>query len=241
MEHLFDMHCHILPGIDDGAKDEYDMMKMVRIAYNEGIRTIVATPHFHPYRGSADSEAVMRIFGKTYSLIRHYFPDMDVYEGCEIYYQSDIVNKIKNGELLTMAGSNYVLIEFSTDAECTYIRDALSEILFAGFRPVIAHIERYDNLMNNFDLVNELVESGIYIQVNSASIIGNAGMKTKKDIRKLFQNDLVHFVGTDAHNEKSRAPLIKKSVRYVEKKFGEDVAERVFHINPALLIKNKII
>ena len=95
--------------------------------------------------------------------------------------------------------------------------------------------------MNNFVLVNELVESGFYIQVNSASIIGNAGMKTKKDIRKLFQNDLVHFVGTDAHNEKSRAPLIKKSVRYVEKKFGEDVAERVFHINPALLIKNKII
>lgn len=241
MEQLYDMHCHILPGIDDGASDEYEMIKMVRIAYNEGIRTIFTTPHYHPYRGSADAESVMRIFGRTYSLIRHYFPDMDVYEGCEIYYSSDIVNKLKNGELLTLAGGKYALIEFSTDAECTYIRDAMSDIIFAGFRPVIAHIERYDNLMDNFKLIEELVESGVYVQVNAGSIIGNSGTKAKKDTRKLFQGDLVHFVGTDAHDEKVRAPYIKKSVRYVEKKFGEDVAERIFHVNPAMVVKNKII
>lgn len=241
MEPFYDMHCHILPGIDDGASNEYDMMKLVRIAYNEGIRTIMTTPHYHPYRGSADVDTVMRVFGKSYSLIRHYFPDMEVYEGCEIYFQRDIVEKLKNGELLTLANSKYVLVEFSTDTECSYIRDAISEILFAGYFPVIAHIERYDNLMDDFELVEELVESGAYVQVNAGSIIGKSGTKAKKDIRKMMQKNLVHFVGTDAHDIKSRPPLMKKSVRYVEKKFGEDVAERIFKINPEMLIKNKII
>lgn len=241
MEQLYDMHCHLLPGIDDGAKDDYEMMKMVRVAYNEGIRTILMTPHYHPYRGSADAERVMRIFGKTSSLIKHYYPDMEIYTGCEIYYQHDIIDMLKNGELLTLANSDYVLIEFSTDAECSYIRDSLNEVMFAGFKPVIAHIERYDNLMDNRELVEDLVESGIYIQVNAGSVIGKSGSKTKKDIRWLLQNDFVHFVGTDAHDEKIRAPHIKKCERLIEKKYGKDVAERIFHINPQRLIKNNII
>ena len=241
MEQLYDMHCHILPGVDDGAPDEYTMMKMVRIAYNEGIRTILITPHYHPYRGSADAETVMQVFGKSYSLIKHYYPDMEVYEGCEIYFQRDIISKLKNGELLTLAGSKYALIEFSTDVECSYVRDALSEVLFAGFIPVIAHIERYDDLMDDIDMVEELVESGVYVQVNAGSVVGNSGMKTKKDIKKLLQRDLVHFVGTDAHDIKVRAPLIRKTARFIEKKFGQDTAERIFHYNPAMLIKNKII
>lgn len=88
-------------------------------------------------------------------------------------------------------------------------------------------------------MVEELVESGVYVQVNAGSVVGNSGMKTKKDIKKLLQRDLVHFVGTDAHDIKVRAPLIRKTARFIEKKFGQDTAERIFHYNPAMLIKNK--
>lgn len=241
MEQLYDMHCHILAGLDDGAKDEYEMMKMVRIAYNEGIRTIFATPHYHPYRGSADAEAVMQVFSKLYSLVKHYFPDMDIYEGCEIYYQNGIVEKVKNGELLTLANSKYVLIEFSTDSECKMISDALNEFLFAGYYPVIAHVERYDKLCENLEFIEELVEAGVYIQINAGSVIGDSGTKAKKDVKKLLQKGLVHFVGTDAHDEKVRAPKIKKSFKFIQKKIGEDIAEQIFYVNPAMVIENKII
>lgn len=241
MSYLYDMHCHILPGIDDGAKDEYEMMKMVRVAYNEGIRTIVTTPHYHPVRGSADAETVMRIFAKMYSLIRHYYPDMDVYEGCEIYYQGGIVEKLKSGELLTLAGSNYALVEFSTDTEIKTICDAVNEFMFAGFYPVIAHVERYDKLIKDIDMIEQLVESGVYIQVNAGSVIGEYTSAAKKDIKKLLQRNLVHFVGTDAHNEKVRPPKISKCYRYINKKFGEETADKIFHENPRMVIQNKII
>jgi len=230
-----------LPGIDDGAKDEYEMMKMVRVAYKEGIRTIVTTPHYHPIRGSADAEAVMRIFSKMYSLIKHYFPDMDIYEGCEIYYQTGIVEKVKSGELLTLAGSNYALVEFSTDTDLRTICDAMNEFIFAGLFPIIAHIERYGNLIKDIDKIEELVDSGVYVQVNAGSVIGDCGGDAKKDIKRLLQRNLVHFVGTDAHDEKIRSPKISKCYRYVNKKFGEETAEQIFHKNPSMVIKNKII
>lgn len=241
MEGLYDVHCHMLPGVDDGADDEYEMMKMVRIAYAEGIRTIMMTPHYHPYRGSADADRIRRVFGKARSLIRQYFPDMEVYEGCEIYYQSDVVSMLKNQELLTLAGSSYVLIEFSVDAECSYVREAMNEILFAGYFPVIAHIERYDNVIDDMDFVRELVESGVYVQINAGAVLGKSGSKTKKDVKKLLTEGLVHFVGTDAHDEKVRAPLMKKCARHVERKYGKDEAERIFHDDPAAVINNKII
>lgn len=241
MSNLYDMHCHILPGIDDGAKDEYEMMKMVRVAYKEGIRTIVTTPHYHPIRGSADAESVMQIFSKMYSLVKRYFPDVDIYEGCEVYYQNGIVEKVKSGELLTLASSNYVLVEFSTDTEIKTICDALNEFIFAGFYPIIAHVERYVNLIKDIDKIEELVESGAYIQVNASSVIGDYTVSAKKDIKKLLQRNLVHFVGTDAHDERVRSPKISKCYRYVTKKFGDEVAEQIFHINPAMVIQNKII
>lgn len=241
MTNLYDLHCHILPGLDDGAKDEYEMIKMVQIAYKEGIRTMIATPHYHPYRGCADAETIARDFGKAYRLVKRFCPEMDIYEGNEIYYQSDVVKKLKEGEILTLANSQYALFEFSTDAEFRFIKDAIEEVLFAGYMPVIAHVERYVKLMNDLELVNELIETGAYIQINAASCIGNSGSQSKKDIRKLLKQDLVHFVGTDAHSERNRAPLIQKCARYIEKKFGTEQAERILHENPSLLINNKII
>lgn len=241
MMDLYDIHCHILPGLDDGAKDELEMIKMVQIAYKEGIRTIIATPHYHPYRGLADAEAIVKNFGKAYRLIKSLCPEMDLYEGNEIYYQNDIIKKIKEGEILTIANSRYALIEFSTDADFRLIKDAVEEILFAGFSPIIAHVERYNEMMKNLDRVNELVETGAYMQVNADSCIGNSGAQTKKDVRKLLKRDLVHFVGTDAHDQKDRAPYMRKCVYYIEKKFGEERAKRIFQENPSLLIQDKII
>lgn len=241
MENLYDVHCHMFPGVDDGANDEYEMIKMIQIAYHEGIRTIIFTPHYHPYRGCADAETVMRDFRKIARLVHEYFPDMELYEGNEIYYRSDVVQKLKQGEILTLAGSKYVLVEFSTDADAAYIRDALSDFLFAGYYPVIAHIERYDSLMEDLEKVEELIESGVYVQINVGSVIGTAGGKIKKNVKKLLKADMVHFIGTDAHDEKRRAPLMQKCIHVIEKKYGTDTAERILHKNPSYLIQNKII
>ena len=225
MEQLYDMHCHILPGVDDGAPDEYTMMKMVRIAYNEGIRTILMTPHYHPYRGSADAETVMQVFGKSYSLIKHYYPDMEVYEGCEIYFQRDIISKLKNGELLTLAGSKYALIEFSTDVECSYVRDALSEVLFAGFIPVIAHIERYPYVQKNPNIALDWIEAGAYLQVNADSIVGDT--MQRNFVYRLIKHGVVHVIASDTHSPDKRPPQLTKAMRLITRKFDNAVGGKL--------------
>lgn len=241
MKGYFDMHCHVLPGIDDGADNSEEMMKMIKIAYEEGIRTIFATPHFHPRRGHADVETVLKKFAEAYRTIKQIYPDMELYEGNEIYFSQDVVQMLKAGRLLTLANSDYVLVEFSTMAETVYIRDAVNALLLAGFFPVIAHVERYDNLIENMDLIGQLVSSGTYIQVNAGSVIGESGGKIKRIIRKLIKEEMVHFIGTDAHSSERRAPHMAKCARYLFKKFGDETAERLLYDNPIQVVQNKII
>lgn len=241
MNGYFDMHCHLLPGVDDGAEDTKEMMKMLQIAYNEGIRTIFATPHYHPRRGNADVETILKQFAQVYRTIKQTFPDMELYEGNEIYYGQDIVDMLNKGELLTLANSEYVLIEFSVSDEPNYIRDAMNTLILAGYFPVLAHVERYDNLMKKLNVIEELVDSGVYLQVNAGSVIGDSGGKVKKIISRLIKQDMIHFIGTDAHSANSRAPYISECARYLVKKFGAEKAQRLLFDNPVKVVKNKII
>lgn len=242
MRGYVDMHCHILPGIDDGAKNRQEMMHMMQIAYEEGIRAVIATPHYHPRRGQADAQIVQEALRKAQSEVHKVFPDMKLYPGNEIYYRQDAKQMLKNGELLTLAGSDYVLVEFSlSNATKGQITEAVRELQLGGYLPVVAHIERYDAIVGDVDFAMELVEAGAYIQVNASSVTGELGGNRKRFIKKLIKNDCVHFVGTDAHDTKGRAPVLKKCVAYLTKKFDEEVADTLLRYNPALVLKNEII
>lgn len=242
MEGFVDVHCHLLPGIDDGSKNMEMTMKMIKIAYEEGIRHMITTPHYHPRRGEADADVIDGIFGQTRSMIRAVYPDMEIYEGNEIYYRQDAKNMLKTGQLLTLAGSDYVLVEFSlSSGEADEMLDAVRELQMAGYLPVIAHIERYDRVLGDLQSVEDLVEAGAYIQVNAGSVTGEAGGSTKRFAKKLIKENLVHFVGSDAHDVMRRPPLLKKCAASIAKKFGEDTAQQLFFRNPYRVIQNQLI
>lgn len=242
MKGYFDIHCHILPGIDDGATDKREMIRMLQIAYKEGIRTMIATPHYHPRRGQADAYIVEHAWRKACSEIQKVYPDMEIYAGNEIYYRRDAGQMLRNGELLTLAGSDYVLVEFSlSSAEPEEIMDGVKELQMMGYLPIIAHVERYDSILGDVEYVEELVEAGAYIQVNAGSVIGELGGNRKRFIKKLLKNECVHFIGTDAHDAHRRTPSIKNCAAYIEKKFGEEMAEVILYDNPSMIIKNEVI
>lgn len=241
MDGLYDMHCHILPGIDDGSKDMDETLKMLKIAYDEGIRHIFATPHYHPRRGKSSSDKALQRLQEVQKMMDEQFPGMKVYPGHEIYYCHDILDFVKSGEILKMNNSSYVLVEFSFTDEVRKIKSGLNKFLMNGYSPILAHVERYTELVKDWDAIEELVEAGVYLQVNSASLMGKLGMGTKRFIKKLLKEDMVSFIGTDAHNSKGREPLLKKSAEYIEKKFGVDVAERILYENPQKVIENKMI
>lgn len=242
MRGYVDMHCHILPGIDDGAGSRQEMMRMMQIAYKEGIRAVIATPHYHPRRGQADAGIVKEALKRAQSEVQKVMPDMKLYGGNEIYYRHDAKEMLRAGELLTLAGSDYVLVEFSMSSVTSdQILEAVKDLQMGGYLPVIAHLERYDNILGDVDFALELVEAGAYIQVNADSVIGELGGNRKRYIKKLIKNECVHFIGTDAHDASRRAPLMKKCAQYIEKKFGEETAEMLLNEHPALVLNNEII
>ena len=237
MDSYIDMHCHILPGVDDGAKDMEEMKEMLKIAYEENIRCIIATPHHHPRRGK-ESPAILR---KQAAILREAAHSIDenfrVYLGTEIYFCQEIVEKLKQEEVLTMNKRNYVLVEFSPSETFSYIRQSLQQIQFSGYEVILAHVERYHCIAEDIELAEQLWEMGIHLQVNSGSIIGNSGRKLKKFVKQLLKEELVFCVGTDAHDTKKRAPRMKKAAEYVKKKYGETYMREIFYENPKKMLK----
>lgn len=241
MKNIVDVHCHILPEIDDGAKNWNETYQMLRIAYDEGTRVIIATPHHHERRGMCTPKQYKKRLIEIRKMAQEIDEKFYVMPGMEIYFSQDIAKKLEHKKVQTMGGSDYVLIEFSPNDEFRYIQQGLQQIQMKGYRPILAHIERYHCMLDNMENVDYLIEMGIYIQVNAGSIIGNGGRAAKKFIKELMDEGYVHFVGTDAHSSGSRSPLIKKSADYVEKRYGEEYAKEIFRTNALKVLKNKLI
>lgn len=241
MNNIVDMHCHILPEIDDGAKNEGEAYQMLRMAYDEGIRVIVATPHHHERRGMCTPGQYKRALSKVRKMAKDIDEKFYVMPGMEIYFSQDVLNKLEHKKVQTMGVSDYVLIEFSPNDEFRYIQQALQQVQMKGFHPIVAHIERYDCFHDHVDDVEYLIEMGAYVQVNAGSIVGTSGRTTKRFVKELLERQLVHFVGTDAHSSGSRSPMIKKSADFVEKRFGEEYAREIFRTNGLKVLKNKMV
>ena len=231
MTNMVDVHCHILPGIDDGSQNLEETKAMLKMAYDEGIRTIIATPHHHETRGKCTLEELNDRLAVTRELARQLADDFTIEPGMEVYFSQDVLDEFGKGILQPMGNSNYMLIEFSPAADYGYIKQALQQIQMQGYMPILAHVERYRCLVDKPALVEHLVDMGVSIQVNATSVTGGAGWKVKRFIKKLMAYELVHLVGTDAHNTNSRKPEMQESALYVTKKFGEAYANRIFCYN----------
>lgn len=233
---LFDIHCHIVPSVDDGASDTEEAFRMLQMEYRQGIRTIIATPHFRKQMFETSRQTVEQQFMQLRQLARKVSPDLKVYLGCEFHANMEMIEMLRRGEVLTMAGSRYVLTEFSGSSKSSYIRERVYSLLSHGYKPIVAHIERYECLRKDLNLVEELVDLGAFMQINADSIIGKAGFGTKRYCRKLIKQDLVSFIGSDCHGTRNRISRIGEAYDYIAKKEGTSYAEQLFIKNPQKII-----
>lgn len=237
MRGLFDIHCHVIPEVDDGAPDFNEAIKMLKIEYKEGVRTIIATPHFRLGMFETDPERIIENFLRLKEEAEKEKCGIDLYLGCEFHANMDMIKYLRDGRARTMAGSRYVLTEFSGRDDKRYIRERLYSLISHGCRPIIAHIERYSCLRKDISFIEELVNMGAYVQVNAGSITGDMGFGIKHFCRKLLKEQLIHFVGTDAHDVKYRAPRINAAYSYIAKTMGDGYADMIFSKNPQRMIK----
>lgn len=239
MSELIDIHSHILPGIDDGSKNIGQSVNMLKIAYKDGIRKIICTPHYHIGRAIADAEKSKAALELLRAELETLGVGMELYLGNEIYYFSEAMENLEAEKINTMAGSRCILLEFDPSVDYSRIRDAVNDAMMNGYVPIIAHVERYMCMVADWRKCEELSELGAYIQVNAMSLMGDYGRDAQKYIKKLLKERLVSFVATDAHSDGHRRPVLADCYKYVSRKFGESYADDIFCNNQMKIIENK--
>ena len=243
---MIDLHSHIVFDVDDGPKSIDDSRALLEEAYAQGVRTIVSTSHRRKGMFETPEDKIAANFKAVQDLAQDIAPDLRILYGAEIYYTSDILDKLENNRIPKLNDTRYALIEFSMNTPYREIHNALTNVLMLGITPVIAHIERYDALENNEKRVKDLINMGCYTQVNSSSILkpklfGDTYKFMKKRTRYFLEKDLVHVVASDMHNLDSRPPYMKEAYEIVSKKYGLDKARELFMLNPEKIIKDQII
>lgn len=237
---IVDMHCHILPGIDDGPRESREAMEMLRMEFQQGVRKIICTPHLHKGMFEASMEERRKAIDLMQKkLLRMGFP-MQLYLGCEFRVENEMLSKLKVEPGYAMAGSRYVLTEFPVQITEQEALRYLRELVSHGFRPIIAHVERYKRVRTP-DVVHQFIQMGGYIQVNAGSLEGAEGWGTKAASRKLLEENCVHFVGSDAHSTGRRRPCLGPCAEYMTKKIGKSMTHRILIENPEKVIKNEYI
>ncbi len=230
-----DLHCHILPGVDDGAKTLADAQKMLKIAYSEGIRSIFLTPHYYPGQYMIEREDYERSFAELSAWQKENMPELTLYRGNEVCLgRGDVSEAIYGKQIFSMAGSNYLLVEFDTDISLDHMKRELYRVIGMGLWPILAHVERYECL-NRWRLDSEVPKLA-YFQINASSVLGQFGASEMKFARKLLKKGMVHFLGTDAHSTGRRSPRMHEAAEVLRETYDSEMVERILYTNPAKVI-----
>lgn len=194
------------------------------------------TPHYRSGMFETSQEQVEKQFHKVWKLTRRSRSGMRVYLGCEYHTNRNMVADLNAEKRPTMAGSRYVLTEFSSMHGYETIRNQVYELIAAGYKPIVAHAERYPCLLKQPDLVRELIDLGAKIQITAGSILGHDGWRIKQFCWKLLKKKQVDYIASDMHDLEERGCRLKECAEILEKKFGSQYVEQIMRRNPRKII-----
>jgi protein-tyrosine phosphatase len=233
---MVDLHCHILPGIDDGAKDWEMSTQMVRMAAADGVRQIVATPHSNDeyrYDRSKFAEVLAELRGRTNNLIK-------LSLGCDFNFSfENIEAALHDPSIFCIDGSPYLLVEFSEFGIPPTTLEALERLRERGIVPIITHPERNRLLEGNQKLLRPMTDLGCIIQITANSLTGFWGERARKFCFTLLDKGMVSVVASDGHNLKQRPPILSEARRLLRKKYSEETANALCSLNPAAIVAGK--
>ncbi|MEK4012846.1 tyrosine-protein phosphatase [Peribacillus sp. FSL M8-0224] len=224
---MIDIHCHILPGVDDGSADMKESMNMARKAVEAGISHLYATPHhLNEKYVNVKNDIINRAVRLNESLQQANIP-LIIHPGQEVRIHRDIFISLEKEEILTLDDNGrYLLLELPSGSVPTYTQEVIYELLLKGITPIIVHPERNKELIENHKLLFELVEEGALTQLTSGSIIGLFGKNVKSFSKKIVEHNLAHIISTDAHNIGSRGFTLQQAYETITKEYG---IERTFY------------
>ena len=228
---MIDIHTHVLPLVDDGSIDNNLSLAMIKECVNQGVTDVFLTPHYRKMF-KLPPNILKSEFEKFKNIVSNENIPVNLYLGQEVFIEGNYKQIFQDKKVLTMNDSNFLLIEFDYEDDVD-MPDIVYELKMLGYTPIIAHYERY--LMSDIETALEIKSLGGLIQINADSIVGKTKRYYSGLIKKLFKNNAVDFVASDIHFNRVNHLLHAK--QFVQKKFGEETANKVFVENAKMIIK----
>lgn len=236
---MIDMHSHILFGVDDGAKTLDDSLALIKEEIQKGVKKIILTPHLKKRHNNAGIDIIKENFMILKSAVSYEELEIELFLGCEVYLDYNYYDIIWKEPIITLADSDYILIEFSMTDIPKNIPEICYEAKLKGFMPIIAHVERYDILYDNNQLIKDILNEGAHFQINASTVINKEDRGSHKFVNYLLKNELVSFVASDVHNKDSRVFYLDEAYKKVNKICSHSYAEKIFKDNQENIITNK--
>jgi len=234
---MIDIHSHILPGIDDGAQTIKNSIDMAKAAVNEGITTIIATPHHKNNQFNNLKSSILTEVNDLNTVLKQENIPLTVLPGQEVRIYGEVLEDYYKEEILTLNHTKYLFIEFPSSSVPRYSERLLYELQTEGIIPIIVHPERNKELQDKPELLYQLVKNGALTQVTASSVAGYFGKNVKKFSEQLIEHNLTHFVASDAHNVHNRSFKVVEALDTIEENFGVDYIY-LFKENAELLLED---
>jgi protein-tyrosine phosphatase len=239
---MIDLHSHVLPGIDDGARDLEEAAAMCRLAAADGCEALVATPHQrHARWWNGDSVELAKRLAELRAAVGD---KPSLFSGAEIRIEPEMVDDLLTDpphDVTPLAGSRYLLLEARRNGRNVELEAILHEAQVAGWRPILAHPEMILALADDLDRLERICETGVLTQVTAMSVTGEFGGEARKRSEAMIDRGLVHFVASDAHGTDWRPPGLAAAHCAIAARWSEEMAQRLTHDNPLAVLEDRLI
>lgn len=235
---MIDLHCHLLPGIDDGAPDLATSLRMARIAAEDGIAVVSCTPHIYPGLYENTGPAIRRAVLELQARIDEADIALRLTHGADVHLVPDLVGGLGNGRLPRLHDSHYFLLEPPHHVAPPRLEETVFELLATGYVPIITHPERLSWIEERYAVFVDLVRRGAWLQVTAGSLTGRFGTTARYWGERLLDEGLVHILATDAHDLARRPPLLAEGRRAAERWVGATEACHLVETRPQGILED---
>ena len=236
---LIDLHCHILPGIDDGAADDKTALEMARIAVRDGIQCIACTPHIYPGVFENDRATILAQRERLQGLLEANDIGLELSYGADTHLVPEVLSGLTEGRIPTLNGSRYMLLEPPHHVAPLHFKESVFNLVAAGYMPLITHPERLTWADEHYDDFVDLAREGVWIQITAGALTGRFGRRALALAEQMLEDGIVHVIATDGHNLKSRPPLLQEGVAAAARLVGREEAERMVSERPLAVLDDR--
>lgn len=235
---MIDLHCHILPGIDDGAKTLDDSLAMARIAVADGIHTLACTPHIYPGMYLNDGPGIARACARLQAELDHHGIALKLVVGADVHLVPGLIDGLKSGQVPTLHGSRYFLLEPSHTTPPPHLEASVFQLIVAGYTPIITHPERLSWVESHYPVFQRLIAQGVWMQLTAGALTGVFGQRARYWGERFISEGHTHLLATDAHSTGRRLPRLTEGLEVARRLVGDKEASRLVIERPSAVLNN---